>query len=143
MKEVKDEHKSSEGDPHVKGQRRSLQLALGRKRMIAAVAGADVVMLNPTHYAVALKYEPGKAAPRVVAKGVDEVAARIREKATETNVPMVHDIPLARALYAACEVGEEIPLELYSAVARVLAFVMSLKARGSAKGVHRLAPTAA
>lgn len=143
MKEVKDEHKSSEGDPHVKGQRRSLQMALGRKRMIAAVAGADVVMLNPTHYAVALKYEPGKAAPRVVAKGVDEIAARIREKAAETNVPMVHDIPLARALYAACEVGEEIPLELYSAVARVLAFVMSLKARGSAKGVHRLAPAAA
>jgi flagellar biosynthesis protein FlhB len=140
-KEVKDEHKSSDGDPLVKGQRRSRQLALGRSRMIAAVSSADVVLLNPTHIAVAIKYEPGKSAPRVVAKGADAVAARIREKATENNVPMVHDIPLARALHASCEVGQEIPAELYSAVARILAFVMSLKARGSARGVHRLAPS--
>ena len=96
-------------------------------------------MLNPTHVAVALKYEPGKSAPRVVAKGAGEVAARIRESAAEHRVPMVQDIPLARALYAACEVNQEIPEELYGAVARVLAFVMSLKRRGAALGVHRLA----
>ena len=96
-------------------------------------------MLNPTHVAVALKYEPGKSAPRVVAKGAGEVAAKIRERAAEHRVPMVQDIPLARALYAACEVNQEIPEELYGAVARVLAFVMSLKRRGAALGVHRLA----
>ena len=137
--EIKDEAKSSEGDPHIRQHRRSRQIAISRNRMMAAISGADVVMLNPTHVAVALKYEPGKSAPRVVAKGAGEVAARMRERAAEHRVPMVQDIPLARALYAACEVNQEIPEELYGAVARVLAFVMSLKRRGAALGVHRLA----
>jgi len=142
-REVSDENKYTEGDPMIKAQRRSRQLALGRSRMFAAVSGADVVLLNPTHIAVALKYEPGKSAPRVVAKGADAVALRIREKATESGVPMVEDIALARALHAACEVGQEIPADLYSAVARVLAFVMSLKTRGAATGTHQLAPQTA
>ena len=142
-KEVADENKNSEGDPMIRAMRRSRQLAMGRNRMIAAVTGADVVLLNPTHIAVALKYEAGKSAPRVVAKGADAVALKIREKAAAEGIPMVEDIPLARALHAACEVGQEIPAELYTAVARVLAFVMSLKSRGAAKGTHRLAPQTA
>lgn len=137
--ELKDEAKTTEGDPLVRQQRRSRAIAMTRNRMIAAVASADVVLLNPTHVAVALKYEPGKSAPRVVAKGAGAVAAKIRERAADANVPMVQDIPLARALHAACEVGQEIPADLYTAVARVLAFVMSLKRRGAALGVHRLA----
>ncbi|MFI5085902.1 MAG: flagellar biosynthesis protein FlhB [Actinomycetales bacterium] len=128
--EVKDENKSTEGDPMIKSQRRSRQLAMSRNRMIAAVAGADVVLLNPTHVAVALKYEPGKSAPRVVAKGSGPIAARIREEARTQGIPMVQDIALARALHAACSLGQEIPVELYNAVARVLAFVMALKSRG-------------
>ena len=96
------------------------------------------MLLNPTHIAVALKYEPGKSAPRVVAKGADAVALKIREKAAQNDIPMVEDVALARALHAACEIGQEIPAELYTAVARVLAFVMSLKARGAAKGTHKL-----
>ncbi len=136
-KEVKDENKNTDGDPLIKSQRRSRQLAMSRNRMIAAVSGADVVMVNPTHYAVAIKYEPGKSAPRVVAKGAGQVAARIREEAEATQVPIVQDIPLTRALHSACELGDEIPTELYTAVARVLAFVMALKKRGSApSGVH-------
>jgi flagellar biosynthetic protein FlhB len=137
--EIKEESKSSEGDPLVRQQRRSRAIAMSRNRMMAAVAGADVIMLNPTHVAVAIKYEPGRSAPRVVAKGAGEMAARIRERAADNRVPMVHDIPLARALYAACDVDQEIPEELYGAVARVLAFVMSLKRRGAALGVHRMA----
>ena len=137
--EIKDESKTTEGDPHIRAQRRSRQIQMSRNRMMAAIPAADVVMLNPTHVAVALKYEPGRSAPRVVAKGAGEVAAKIRESAVEHRVPMVQDIPLARALYKACEVGQEIPEELYGAVARVLAFVMSLKRRGAALGVHRLA----
>ena len=139
-KEVTDENKNSEGDPMIRAMRRSRQLAMGRNRMIAAVGDADVVLLNPTHIAVALKYEAGKSAPRVVAKGADAVALKIRERAAENDIPMVEDIALARALHAACEVGQEIPAELYTAVARVLAFVMALKSRGAAKGTHRLAP---
>ncbi|HEU4807294.1 MAG TPA: EscU/YscU/HrcU family type III secretion system export apparatus switch protein [Homoserinimonas sp.] len=136
-KEVKDENKSSEGDPLIKSQRRSRQLAMSRNRMIAAVAGADVVMVNPTHFAIAIKYEPGKSAPRVVAKGAGLIAQRIREQAETDKVPIVKDIPLTRALHSACELGDEIPAELYTAVARVLAFVMALKARGTATGgVH-------
>jgi flagellar biosynthetic protein FlhB len=137
--EVRDEAKSSDGDPLVRQQRRSRQLAMSRNRMIAAVASADVVLLNPTHLTVALKYEPGTSAPRVVAKGAGAVAAKIRERAADARVPMVTDVPLARALYAACDVGQEIPEELYTAVARVLAFVMALKRRGAALGTHRMA----
>jgi flagellar biosynthetic protein FlhB len=139
-KEIKDESKSSEGDPLIRSQRRARQLAMSRNRMMTAIADADVVMVNPTHFAVALKYEAGKSAPRVVAKGAEDVAARIRERAEEERVPIVRDIPLTRALHKACELGDEIPVELYSAVARVLAFVMALKARGAAQGVHTMAP---
>lgn len=141
-KEVQDENKSSEGDPLIRSQRRARQLSMSRNRMIAAIGDADVVLVNPTHVAVALKYEPGKSAPRVVAKGAGHVAARIRQEAEARDVPMVHDIPLARALHGACELGQEIPVDFYHAVAAVLAFVMSLKARGAGTGLHRMAGAA-
>ncbi|WP_182112608.1 MULTISPECIES: flagellar biosynthesis protein FlhB [unclassified Actinotalea] len=136
-KEIKDEHKQSEGDPLLKGAIRSKQIAMSRNRMIAEVATADVVLVNPTHVAVALRYEPGKGAPRVVAKGSGHVAARIRAVAGDKRVPMVEDVPLARALHAACELGQEVPSHLFVAVAKVLAFVMALRRRGSAAGTHR------
>ncbi|MCQ9162518.1 EscU/YscU/HrcU family type III secretion system export apparatus switch protein [Arthrobacter sp. STN4] len=139
-KEVKDENKSSDGDPMIKSARRQRQLAMARSRMMSAVAGADVVLVNPVHVAVALRYEPGRSAPRVVAKGADRVAARIRAEAEAKKVPMVRDIPLARALHGACELGAEIPVELYNQVAAVLAFVMALKKRGSAAGMHQILP---
>ena len=135
-REVKDENKRSDGDPLVKSQRRSRQLAMSRNRMIQAIGTADVVMTNPTHYAVAIKYEPGKSAPRVVAKGAGPVADVIRARAEEERVPIVRDVPLTRALHATCELGHEIPVDLYTPVARVLSFVMALKARGSAAGTH-------
>jgi flagellar biosynthetic protein FlhB len=136
--EVKEEHRQSEGDPQMKGAIRSKQLAMSRSRMMAEVPTADVVMVNPTHVAVALRYEPGRSAPRVVARGAGTVAQRIREVAVEHRVPLVHDPPLARALYHEVDLGKEIPSELYTAVARVLAFVMSLRARGAAAGTHRV-----
>jgi flagellar biosynthetic protein FlhB len=137
--EVKQEHKQTEGDPHIKGAIRSRQLAMSRNRMMARIAEADVVVVNPTHVAVALSYRPDRGAPRVVAKGADHLAARIRERAAAHRVPMVTDVPLARALYASGELDREIPTELFTAVARVLAFVLALRARGSAAGTHRLA----
>ncbi|MGY1660036.1 flagellar biosynthesis protein FlhB [Geodermatophilus sp. SYSU D00705] len=135
--EIMQEHKQSEGDPHVKGQRRSAQLAMSRNRMMSEVATADVLLVNPTHVAVALRYEPERGAPRVVAKGADELAAKLRERAAEARVPMVQDIPLARALHSSCELGQEVPTQLFTAVARVLAFVMQLSARGVRGGLHR------
>ncbi|PZE75823.1 flagellar biosynthesis protein FlhB [Curtobacterium sp. MCBD17_019] len=135
-KEVKDEHKSTDGDPHVKSHRRSRQLAMSRNRMIGAIATADVVLTNPTHFAVAIRYEPGKSAPKVVAKGAGAVAEVIRDRAEADRVPIVRDVPLTRALHAACEIGTEIPVDLYTPVARVLSFVMALRARGAATGVH-------
>jgi flagellar biosynthetic protein FlhB len=135
--EIMQEHKQAEGDPHVKGQRRSAQLAMSRNRMMSEVASADVLLVNPTHVAVALKYEADRGAPRVVAKGADELAAKLRERAAEARVPMVQDIPLARALHASCELGQEVPAQLFTAVARVLAFVMQLSARGVRGGLHR------
>ena len=135
-KQARDEHKNTEGDPLIRGQRRARQMAMSRNRMIAAVADSDVVLVNPTHVAVALRYEPGKSAPRVVAKGKGVIAERIRDRATEAGVPLVRDIPLARALHGACELGQEIPADLYTAVARILVFVDGLKRRGSARGVH-------
>ncbi|WP_423922025.1 EscU/YscU/HrcU family type III secretion system export apparatus switch protein [Frigoribacterium sp. 2-23] len=131
-KEIKDEHKSSDGDPLVKSQRRSRQLSMSRNRMIGAIADSNVVLVNPTSYAVALTYEPGKSAPRVVAKGAGVMAARIREQAETSSVPIVTDVPLTRALHAACGLGDEIPVDLYTPVARVLTFVMTLQARGAA-----------
>ncbi len=138
QQEVKEEHKRTEGDPRLKGAIRSKQMAMSRNRMMAAVATADVVLVNPTHVAVALRYEPGRGAPRVVAKGAGSVATRIREEAGKHRVPMVEDVPLARALHAACEVDQEIPEYLFTAVARVLAFVMTLRRRGAALGQHRM-----
>jgi flagellar biosynthetic protein FlhB len=135
--EVKQEHKNTEGDPHLKGHIRAKQLAMARNRQMADVPSADVVLVNPTHVAVALRYDPDKGAPRVIAKGQGALAQKIRELATEHRIPMVQDVPLARALEKSVEVGMEIPAEFYGAVAKVLAFVMSLKARGSAAGVHR------
>ncbi|MCZ2836492.1 EscU/YscU/HrcU family type III secretion system export apparatus switch protein [Modestobacter sp. VKM Ac-2985] len=135
--EIKQEHKQAEGDPYMKAQRRSTQLSMSRNRMMAEVADADVLLVNPTHVAVALKYDPLKGAPRVVAKGADEMATRLRARAEECKVPMVQDIPLARALHASCDLGQEVPAQLFTAVARVLAFVMHLSARGVRGGVHR------
>ncbi|MCK2026524.1 EscU/YscU/HrcU family type III secretion system export apparatus switch protein [Microbacterium sp. SSW1-47] len=137
-KEVRDENKNSEGDPLIRQQRRSRQLAVSRNRMIAAVANSDVVVVNPTHIAIALSYEAGTSAPRVVAKGSGVIAERIREKALEAGVPLVRDITLARSLHAACELGHEIPEDLYNAVARVLVFVDALRRRGAARGIHSL-----
>ncbi|MBW8765326.1 MAG: EscU/YscU/HrcU family type III secretion system export apparatus switch protein [Geodermatophilales bacterium] len=135
--EIQQEHKQSEGDPHMKAHRRSVQMSMSRNRMMAEVADADVLLVNPTHVAVALKYDPSKGAPRVVAKGAGEVAAKLRERAAESRVPMVQDIPLARALHASCDIGQEVPAQLFTAVARVLAFVMHLGARGVRGGFHR------
>jgi flagellar biosynthetic protein FlhB len=135
--EIQQENKNSEGDPHMKAHRRAIQMSMSRNRMMSEVAEADVLLVNPTHVAVALKYDPAKGAPRVVAKGSGEVAAKLRERAAEARVPMVQDIPLARALHASCEIGQEVPAQLFTAVARVLAFVMHLGARGVRGGFHR------
>ena len=135
--EIKQEHKQSEGDPHMKAHRRGMQMAMSRNRMMAEVAEADVLLVNPTHVAVALKYDATKGAPRVVAKGAGEVATKLRERAAEARVPLVQDIPLARALHASCDIGQEVPPQLFTAVARVLAFVMHLGARGVKGGFHR------
>lgn len=126
--EVKREHKESEGDPHVKGRIRAQQRAAARRRMMQAIPTADVIVTNPTHFAVALKYADGEMrAPKVVAKGVDLVAARIRELGREHNVPLLEAPPLARALYHNVEINREIPGALYGAVAQVLAWVYQLR----------------
>jgi flagellar biosynthetic protein FlhB len=137
--EVKEELRQSDGDPHMRGAIKARAMAISRNRMMADVPSADVIVVNPTHVAVALKYDPNRGAPRVVAKGGDYLAARIREVAEQSRIPMVEDIPLARTMYATCDVGQEIPADLYQGVATVLAFVMRLKKRGSAAGIHRLA----
>jgi flagellar biosynthetic protein FlhB len=138
--ELKEEARESEGDPHMKSHIRSKQLAMSRNRMMASVAGASVVVVNPTHVSVALRYESTEGPPRVVAKGADLVAARIREEAMKHGVAIVEDVPLARTLYRACELGDVIPVELYEAVARVLAFIFSLRRRGAlGDGVQRMA----
>jgi flagellar biosynthetic protein FlhB len=128
--EVKDEHKQSEGDPQVKGRIRQIRFERARKRMMAAVPTADVVVTNPTHFAVALKYDSKTmSAPMVVAKGADAVAFKIREIAEENDVPVMENPPLARALYAACDIDEEVPSEHYRAVAEVITYVFKLKGR--------------
>ena len=134
--DVRQEHKQAEGDPMLKGAIRARQLAAARNRMMSDIAHADVVLVNPTHVAVALRYEDG-GAPRVVARGAGVVAARIRELAVEHDVTMVRDVPLARALYTSTQVGQEIPPELFAAVAQVLAFVISRRSRGVRGGTHR------
>ncbi|MGI4894767.1 MAG: EscU/YscU/HrcU family type III secretion system export apparatus switch protein, partial [Janthinobacterium lividum] len=129
--DIKQEHKNSEGDPLLKGAIRSKQMAMSRNRMMADVAKADVVLVNPTHIAIALRYEPGTGAPKVLAKGAGAIATKIREKAKEHDVPLVKDVELARTMYKSVKVGQEIPPELFAAVAKILAFVMNLRTRGS------------
>ncbi|MBP8828561.1 MAG: flagellar biosynthesis protein FlhB [Desulfobacter sp.] len=127
-KEVKDEHKQTEGDPAVKSRIRQLQMAAARKRMMAAVPKADVVVTNPTHLAVALQYDREKmVAPTVVAKGAGAVAENIKKIAQENDVPIVEDKPLARNLYKSVDIGGQIPFEYYQTVAELLAYVYGLK----------------
>ncbi|HVX75424.1 MAG TPA: flagellar biosynthesis protein FlhB [Bradyrhizobium sp.] len=127
LQEIKEEFKQSEGDPHVKGRIRQLRNAKMKKRMMAAVPKASVVITNPTHYAVALSYERGMKAPVCVAKGTDMIALKIREIATKHDIPIVENVPLARALHASVEIDDEIPVEHYHAVAEVIGYVMGLK----------------
>lgn len=126
--EIKDERKNAEGSPEVKGKIRQMQLSMAMKRMMQDIPQADVVVTNPTHFAVALSYNPmSKGAPRVVAKGNDEVAAKIREVAIDSEVPLVASPALARAIYYSTKVGQEIPEGLFVAVAQILAFVFQMR----------------
>jgi len=139
--EVKEEHRQTEGSPETRGRIRQAQMKMSRMRMMAEVAKADVVIVNPTHVAVALRYQPERGSPRVVAKGLGRVAQRIREEAEAHALPIVQDVPLARALHKLCELDQEIPVELYEAVARVLALIFTLKREGRPSlGVHVLTP---
>jgi flagellar biosynthetic protein FlhB len=136
--EVREEMKQSEGSPEIKGRIRNVQQQMAKRRMMQEVPKADVVVVNPTHYAVALRYDDKRMrAPIVVAKGVDLVAARIREVATEHLVPIFEAPPLARALHRHVEIGGEIPASLYTAVAQVLTYVYQLK---TAKDSGAVAP---
>ena len=126
--EIRDEHKQNEGDPHVKGRIRQAMRAAARRRMMADVPTADVIVTNPTHYSVALKYQEGKmSAPKVIAKGAGDIALKIRELAKEHRIPILEAPPLARALYRHTEIGQFIPGALYAAVAEVLAWVWQLR----------------
>jgi flagellar biosynthetic protein FlhB len=127
LQDMKQEFKQSEGDPHIKGRIRQLRMARMKKRMMTAVPKASVIITNPTHYAVALSYERGMSAPICVAKGVDLIALKIREIAKQHDIPIVENVPLARALHASVEVDDEIPVEHYHAVAEVIGYVMGLK----------------
>jgi flagellar biosynthetic protein FlhB len=135
LQEVKQEAKESDGNPQIKAKIRQMQHEMSRRRMMADVPTADVVVTNPTHYAVALKYgENSRGAPQVVAKGIDEVAAKIRELAGEHKVAILEAPALARALYKHTDIGDEIPEALYGAVAEVLAYVFQLRSYGSGHG---------
>src|SRR6478609_397914 len=127
LQEIKDEFKQSEGDPHIKGRIRQLRQQRMKKRMMAAVPKASVIITNPTHYSVALSYDRGMSAPVCVAKGVDNIAFKIREVAKEHDIPIVENVPLARAFYATVDIDEEIPVEHYHAVAEIIGYVMGLK----------------
>jgi flagellar biosynthetic protein FlhB len=129
--ELKQEFKETEGNPEIKAKVRQIRQAQARRRMMAAVPKASVVIMNPTHYAVALSYDAGMAAPVCVAKGVDELALRIRDVARESGVPVVENPPLARALHAGVELDSEIPVEHYKAVAEVIGYVMRLRHRSA------------
>jgi flagellar biosynthetic protein FlhB len=131
VQETRDEYKQMEGDPKIKGRIRAIRSERSRKRMMAQVPEATVVITNPTHFAVALKYDSDMAAPLCLAKGADAVALRIREAATEHGIPIVENPPLARALFASVEVDETIPTEHFKAVAQVIGFVMRLKNKAS------------
>ena len=128
--EIRDEMKESEGNPQIKGQIRRLRRELLRRRMMQDIPKATAVIVNPTHYAVAIRYEmDSMASPLVVAKGKNYLALRIRQKAIEHGVPIIENPPLARGLYTAAEVGQEIPAEFYRAVAEVLAYIYRLMGR--------------
>ena len=127
VQEMKEEFKQSEGDPHVKGRIRQIRQQRMKKRMMAAVPKASVLITNPTHYSVALAYERGMSAPVCVAKGVDNIAFKIREIAKAHDIPIVENVPLARALYATVEIDAEIPVEHYHAVAEIISYVMGLR----------------
>jgi flagellar biosynthesis protein FlhB len=127
VQEMKEEFKQSEGDPHVKGRMRQIRQQRMKKRMMAAVPKASVIITNPTHYSVALSYERGMSAPVCVAKGVDNIAFKIREVAKAHDIPIVENVPLARALYATVEIDAEIPVEHYHAVAEIIGYVMGLR----------------
>ncbi|TBW38186.1 flagellar biosynthesis protein FlhB [Siculibacillus lacustris] len=131
--ELKEEFKQTEGNPEIKAKIRQMRQARARRRMMAAVPKATVVVTNPTHFAVALRYEPGMRAPTVVAKGVDDLALKIREVAAQHDVPVVENPPLARALHATVDIDKEIPEEHYKAVAEVVGFVMRLDRRRGAR----------
>lgn len=140
--DMRQEIKETDGDPMIKAQIRARRREIARRRMMAEIPNADVVVTNPTHYAVALKYSDGEMrAPRVVAKGADRVAEKIREIAAEHEVPLLEAPPLARALYRHTELGDEIPAALYAAVAEVLAYVFHLRHYRQAGGVAPAAPT--
>ena len=132
--EVKDEYKQREGDPKIKARIRSAQREMARRRMMEAIPEATVVITNPTHLAIALKYEDGMPAPQIVAKGAGFVAQKIRELAAENDVPLVENKPLARTLYKVVEIGGYIPADLYKAVAEVLAYVYRLRGMAGANG---------
>lgn len=140
--ELRQEAKEMEGDPHVKGRIRMLQREAARRRMMAAVPTADVIVTNPTHFAVALAYKSGMGAPRVVAKGMGEVARRIRELGAENGVPLLEAPPLARALHRHVELDQEIPGTLYAAVAEALAWVYQLATWKKAGGQYPVPPQA-
>ncbi len=128
--EIKEEFKETEGDPLIKGRLRQLRMERTRRRMMAQVPQSDVVVTNPTHYAVALKYDPGTmAAPKVLAKGVDKVAQKIREMAKQHGIPVIENPPLARGLFAAVDVDQEVTPEFYKAVAEVISYIFRLKKR--------------
>ena len=129
LREIKDEFKETDGDPKIKAKIRQLRMQRSRKRMMQAVPEATVVITNPTHFAVALKYERGMAAPICIAKGQDNIALKIREVAGENRVPIVENPPLARVLFATVEIDQEVPAEHYKAVAEVIGYVMNLKRR--------------
>jgi flagellar biosynthetic protein FlhB len=127
VRELKEEFKQSEGDPAIKGKMKQVRQVRMRRRMMAAVPKAAVVITNPTHYAIALEYERGMDAPVCVAKGVDALALKIREVAGKHSVPIVENPPLARALHATVEIDQKIPPEHYKAVAEVIGYVMRLR----------------
>lgn len=128
--EVKDEYKNAEGDPQIKGKIRQKMREASQRRMMQDVPKADVVITNPTHYAVAIRYDANEgSAPKVLAKGADFVAQKIKEIARENNVEIVENKPLARMLYANVEIGQEVPPELYQSVAEVLALVYKMQGR--------------
>lgn len=141
--DLKEEYKQTEGDPHIKGKQKQLRMVRARQRMMQNVPNATVVVMNPTHYAVALKYEAGgEGAPQCVAKGMDAIALRIRKVAEDAGVPVIVDPPLARSLYASVEIEEFIPQKHYEAVAKIIGFIMQSEKRADApKPKPKMAPT--